>query len=56
MRVVTFKVDESLLEKLDLYAMSNNLTRSEVIREAIEAYVNGRIKPKVIRIRRVVLI
>jgi len=36
MRVVTFKVDEELLEKLDYYARQRGKTRSEVIREALE--------------------
>ncbi|ALG97082.1 hypothetical protein [Sulfolobus monocaudavirus SMV4] len=35
MRVVTFKIEEELLKKLDLYAINMRLTRSEVIREAI---------------------
>ena len=40
MRVVTFKLDEELLEKLDLYAINNGLFRSEVIREAIKLYLS----------------
>ncbi|WP_338604973.1 ribbon-helix-helix protein, CopG family (plasmid) [Sulfolobus tengchongensis] len=36
MRVVTFKVDEELLRQLDLYALNNRVSRSEVIREALE--------------------
>ena len=35
MRVVTFKIEEELLRKLDLYAVNNRLTRSDAIREAI---------------------
>ncbi len=35
MRVVTFKVDEKLLEELDKYAMRNGMTRSDAIRKAI---------------------
>ena len=35
MRVVTFKMDENLLEELDRYAVRNGLTRSDVIRRAI---------------------
>lgn len=35
-RIVTFKIDETLLEALDAYARSRRLSRSEVIRKAIE--------------------
>ncbi|ABM81444.1 ribbon-helix-helix protein, CopG family [Hyperthermus butylicus] len=35
-RIVTFKIEEELLALLDRYAKSRRLTRSEVIREAIE--------------------
>ena len=35
-RVITFKADEALLEALDEYARSRRLSRSEVIRRAIE--------------------
>ena len=34
-RVVTFKMDEHLLEELDKYAIRNGLTRSDAIRKAI---------------------
>ena len=40
MRVVTFKLDEELLEKLDLFCINNRLFRSEVIREAIKLYLS----------------
>ncbi|MEM4146946.1 ribbon-helix-helix protein, CopG family (plasmid) [Sulfolobus tengchongensis] len=36
MRVVTFKVEEDLLQQLDLYALNNRISRSEAIRYAIE--------------------
>ena len=39
MRVVTFKIDEELLQKLDVYALNMRLSRSDVIREAIEFYL-----------------
>ncbi|MFP3214082.1 MAG: ribbon-helix-helix protein, CopG family [Nitrososphaeria archaeon] len=39
MRVVAFKLGEDLLQKLDLYAVNMRLSRSEVIREAIESYL-----------------
>jgi metal-responsive CopG/Arc/MetJ family transcriptional regulator len=38
MRVVTFKLDEELLRKLDLYRANNRRGRSSVIREAVEFY------------------
>ena len=40
-RVVTFKIDEELLDKLDLYAMNNRLFRSEVVRDAIKFYLSN---------------
>ncbi|WP_338601033.1 ribbon-helix-helix protein, CopG family [Sulfolobus tengchongensis] len=39
LRVITFKVEEELLVKLDLYCINNRKIRSEVIREAIEFYL-----------------
>ncbi len=41
MRVVTFKLDESILEKLDKYAMRTGRSRSEVIRKAIEMLLSN---------------
>ncbi|ALL00549.1 hypothetical protein Pyrde_0499 [Pyrodictium delaneyi] len=35
-RIVTFKIEEDMLAILDRYARMRRLTRSEVIREAIE--------------------
>jgi metal-responsive CopG/Arc/MetJ family transcriptional regulator len=40
MRTVTFKLEEELLEQLDLYCMNNNLDRSSVIRQAIRFYLS----------------
>ncbi len=39
MRVVTFKADEELLERLETFARLKGVTRSEVIRKAIELYL-----------------
>ena len=39
MRVVTFKVEEDLLERLDDFARLKGETRSEIIRQAIELYL-----------------
>lgn len=36
LRVITFKVNEKLLEKLDIYANEMGISRSELIRMAIE--------------------
>ncbi|MCY0851094.1 ribbon-helix-helix protein, CopG family [Sulfuracidifex metallicus] len=36
MRVVTFKLEEYLLEQLDLLALKKRTARSEIIRQAIE--------------------
>ena len=41
MRVVTFKIEEDVLELLDRYAIRYNLNRSEAIRKAIETLVKG---------------
>ncbi|WFO76278.1 ribbon-helix-helix protein, CopG family [Desulfurococcaceae archaeon MEX13E-LK6-19] len=45
MRVVTFKIEEELLEKIDLLAKINNLSRSELIRRAVKALVDGGVRP-----------
>ena len=39
MKVVTFKIDDELLEKLELYAINRKLSRSDVIREAIQRFL-----------------
>ena len=36
LRIVTFKVDEELLRRLDCYAAARGVSRSEAIREAIK--------------------
>lgn len=54
MRVVTFKVDEFLLEELDRAAKSLGITRSEVIREALINYLRLSRK-KAIDIKKVML-
>ena len=45
MRIVTFKIDEELLQQLDLYCANNKQVRSEVIRDAIKYYLSS-IHPK----------
>jgi metal-responsive CopG/Arc/MetJ family transcriptional regulator len=49
MRIVTFKLEEELLQQLDLYCANNRLVRSEVIRDAIKLYLSCR-KGRVYRI------
>lgn len=41
MKVITFKIEEELLAKIDKYASSKGETRSEVIRRAIEMFLNS---------------
>lgn len=53
MRVVTFKIEEDLLETLDLYAKSKNMARSEVIRQAIIRYLINTKKIQYIEARRI---
>ena len=58
MRVITFKIDEKLLEELDRYAMRNGMTRSDAIRKAIIELLknsNRYYSPFKYRIRRVVI-
>jgi len=42
MRIVTFKLEEELLQQLDLYCINNKLDRSSVIRQAIRFYLSCR--------------
>jgi metal-responsive CopG/Arc/MetJ family transcriptional regulator len=48
MRVVTFKVEEELLELLDRYAIKYGLNRSEAIRKAIEKMVRDELSKETI--------
>ncbi|ALG97214.1 hypothetical protein AVT97_gp51 [Sulfolobales Virus YNP2] len=41
MRVITVKIPDDLLIKLDTYAMNRRLSRSDVVREALEFYLNN---------------
>ena len=55
MRVITFKAEEDLLEKLDDLARLKGETRSEVIRQAIELYLKleeykVQPQPKIVRL------
>ncbi len=49
-RVVTFKLSEELLEKLDEIARREGKTRSEVIRAAIEMFISTKLRgPRIAR-------
>jgi len=43
-RVVTFKIDEELLYKLDVYAVKLGMSRSELIRHLIKEYIREKSK------------
>ena len=38
--MITFKIDDSLLGRLDIFAHKRNMVRSEVIRRAIKSYLD----------------
>lgn len=52
MRVVTFKLDEDVLEKLDRYARRTGRSRSEVIRQALERLLSNE-EPMIARTYRI---
>jgi len=54
-RVVTFKVDEKLLEEARRAAAEEGVTFSELVREALREYIRRRGEPKKITVRRHVL-
>jgi len=39
MRVVSFKIEEDLLDMLEEYARKRNITKSEIIRRALKQYM-----------------
>jgi len=41
MRIITFKLDDRLLQAIDRYAIEHRMSRSEVIRLAIIKLVNS---------------
>ncbi|AOL17096.1 CopG family transcriptional regulator [Sulfolobus sp. A20] len=53
MRVVTFKVEEDLLELLDRYAIKYGLNRSEAIRKAVEKMVKEELSKETVPVARV---
>ncbi len=48
MRVITFKIEDDLLELLDRYAIKYNLNRSEAIRRAIDRMVKEEFSKEVV--------
>jgi metal-responsive CopG/Arc/MetJ family transcriptional regulator len=52
-RVVTFRVEEDLLELLDSYAIKYKLSRSEAIRKAIELLVKDEVNKETVHVARV---
>ena len=51
MRIVSFKVDEDLLELLENLARERQLPKSEIIRRALRFYIDS-LQPKVYITRR----
>ena len=54
-RIVTFKIPEEELEKLDSIAKGKGISRSQAIREAIELYLslqssNNPPQPRIVRL------
>jgi metal-responsive CopG/Arc/MetJ family transcriptional regulator len=41
LRSVTFKLEEELLQELDLFCMNRKVDRSVIIREAIKSYLKN---------------
>ena len=39
MKVITVKLDEKMLQEMDVLAIKNEMTRSDFIREAIKRYI-----------------
>jgi len=46
MRVVTFKIEQDDLERMELVRMAMGMERSEFIRMAIKYYIEHEYKPK----------
>ncbi|GBF08887.1 ribbon-helix-helix protein, CopG family [Aeropyrum pernix] len=55
LRVVSFKIEEDLLELLEEYARRKNLTKSEIIRRALEKYLREKpdMKPYVGKVMKI---
>lgn len=57
MRVVTFKIDELLLEEVDRFAKMFGISRSEIIRDALSNYLRSMrtVKKNNVNIKKVTL-
>ena len=53
MRIITFKIEEGLLVRVDEFAVDKNMTRSEVIRRALRSYLRSHVRP--VKTRRLVV-
>jgi predicted transcriptional regulator len=42
LRIVSFKIDKDTLERLDRYALRVGKSRSQIIREAVNEFINKR--------------
>ncbi len=54
-RIVTFKLPDSLLEELDMYALKHGISRSDAIRLAIKNLISQRYTRPRYRVKRIVL-
>jgi metal-responsive CopG/Arc/MetJ family transcriptional regulator len=54
-KVVTFKIEEELLEQVDLFAINHKLYRSEVIRLAIQKFLREVDKGEKVQVNEVVI-
>jgi metal-responsive CopG/Arc/MetJ family transcriptional regulator len=52
-KVVTFKVNRSFLQKLDSYAKKNGMRRSQVIKKALEEFLEEEMKKETVRAAKV---
>ena len=41
MKIVTFKVEEEFLQKIDNYAINHKMYRAEVIRQALQEFLKN---------------
>ncbi|AAS89075.1 hypothetical protein A61 [Sulfolobus turreted icosahedral virus 1] len=53
MRIITFKIEEELLELLERYALRYKLNRSEAIRKAIEMLVKEELEKETVPVAKV---
>ncbi|MFP3268011.1 MAG: ribbon-helix-helix domain-containing protein [Desulfurococcales archaeon] len=56
LKIITFKIDEELLERIDLLAQETGTNRSDIIRKAIILYINKMEKESSIKKPRIKII